>query len=110
MGASDGKFYAIKTTNGKQLWNFQTGKSIMAFAPYSRDGSPIISSPAISGRSVYFGSTDGTFYALDTETGKKMWSYDLGAPVNSSPAVSGNAVYIASFDGTVYAFTGAVGK
>ena len=110
VGASDGRLHAVNTRTGKEQWSFQTGKPIMTFEPYSRDGNTIISSPAVSGSSVYFGSSDGKFYALDTETGKKMWSYDLGAPVNSSPAVSGNAVYIASFDGTIYAFTGIVGK
>lgn len=105
MGASDGKLYALDSANGKEVWSFQTGKSSLALMPYSRDGSPVISSPVVSGDVVYVGSTDGRFYALDAVSGKVLWSYDLGAPVTASPAVSGNTVYIASFDGTVYAFT-----
>jgi outer membrane protein assembly factor BamB len=44
-------------------------------------------------------------YALDTESGKEMWRYDLGVPITSSPAISGNTVYIGAYDGSIYAFT-----
>ena len=105
IGGPDGKMYAINTANGNAVWSYQTGSGNIAFGPYARGGSIIVSSPTVSGNTVYFGSANGNLYALDKGTGSELWKYDLGAPVTSSPAVSGNAVYIASFDGTVYAFS-----
>jgi len=52
-------------------------------------------------RAIYFGSTDGIFYALDP-TGRLLWSYDTGDPIRSSPAVGrapegdGEIIYFAA--------------
>jgi outer membrane protein assembly factor BamB len=55
------------------------------------------SSPAVSNGTVFFGSVDdgGSVYALDAETGAKLWSYDT-ALVDSTPAVADGAVYVTS--------------
>ena len=66
---------------------------------------PSCSSPVIVGDVVYFGSTDGWFYALDLKTGKCVWKYWFGLPIASTVAVSGNTVIVAVWDGTVYALT-----
>ncbi len=71
-----------------------------------RAGGDIESSPAVSGDTVYAGSKDGHFYAVDLKTGQKLWSYAIGTWVNSSPAVSGNMVVIGAYDGNVYCFVG----
>lgn len=44
------------------------------------NGISILSSPAISGGSIYFGSEDGNLYALNATTGKKIWSYTTIEP------------------------------
>lgn len=65
--------YAVNTS-GSLIWNYPT------------DGQ-VISSPQISGGNVYFGSTDGRFYAITTATGALNWSYDLNDPIVSTPCV-----------------------
>jgi len=64
---------------------------------------PTLSSPAIAGGSIFFGSYDGNLYALNATTGTKLWSYLTGSIVVSSPAVSQGNVYFGSYDGNVYA-------
>jgi len=105
VGSLDGAVYAVDATSGKKLWSYQTGPGLASFSPCVREHSQVISSPSVSGNTVYIGSADGRFYALDAGTGKEKWSYDLGVPITSSPAISGNTVYVATYDGTVYAFT-----
>ena len=61
------------------------------------------SSPAIVDGIIYFGSLDGHLYAVDTQTGRAHWSFDIGEPVTySSPAVADGAVYFGSLDGILY--------
>ena len=46
---------------------------------------------------------DAFVYALDTENGELIWSYETGAEVSSAPAVGGGVVYVTSLDRHVYA-------
>lgn len=52
---------------------------------------------------MYFGSTDGNFYAMDIETGYMRWVFKTGAPVNSIPYADDEYVYFGSNDGHAYA-------
>jgi hypothetical protein len=46
----------------------------------------IIASPAIADGTVFIGSSDDGFYALDQETGKQKWKVMFTDPIASSPA------------------------
>jgi len=91
--------------NGQLLWRFEVGKGLISSAAYLRNESTITSSPVIVGKVVYFGANDGYLYALDADSGKKIWSFRLGVPISSTVAVTGNTVVIGALDGNVYAFT-----
>lgn len=54
-----------------------------------RAGGAINSTPIVTGGCVFVGSSDGTVYALDANTGKKVWSRELP---NKSPAFGGGLV------------------
>ncbi len=75
---------------GKLKWVFSTG-------------APIHSSPAVADGTVYIGSQDSKFYALDAATGAKRWEYKTGSWVESSPAIVNGVVYFGSNDGRLYA-------
>lgn len=53
---------------------------------------------------VYFGSRDSTLYALNAQTGEKVWSYTTGGSILSTPTVANDFVYIGSNDHSLYAF------
>jgi len=76
---------------------------------YFNDYFPILSTPAVSGGTLYFGSYDSNLYALNATTGKKLWSSATGSLVTSSPAVSQGNVYFGSYDGNVYALNAKTG-
>jgi outer membrane protein assembly factor BamB len=64
------------------------------------------SSPVICGDKVVVGSDDGRVYMVSLETGKELWSYEIGQAVGSSPAVAAGKVVIGANDGVVYCFGG----
>jgi outer membrane protein assembly factor BamB len=57
------------------------------------------------GDTIYFGSDDGNFYALDVESGYMRWVFKSGAEINSIPYVDGSQVYFGSKDGKAYALS-----
>ena len=83
------------------LWTGDTGSTISS------------SSPAISGTTLYVGSTDGALSAFDTSgatgcTGSPpvcspQWTMSTGGAIAGSPAVANGVVYVGSTDGTLYA-------
>jgi outer membrane protein assembly factor BamB len=61
--------------------------------------------PVVIGNTIYFGSEDGNFYALDAESGYMRWVFRSGAEINSIPYVDNHHVYFGSQDGKLYALS-----
>jgi outer membrane protein assembly factor BamB len=59
--------------------------------------------PVVMGDTIYFGSDDGNFYALDVESGYMRWVFKSGAEINSIPYADKDKVYFGSKDGKLYA-------
>jgi len=59
---------------------------------------------------VFFGSQDETFYCLDKQTGKKVWSQKTKGRIESGGAVDDKFVYFGSCDGSVYCLNQSDGK
>ncbi|CAE7539257.1 afsK, partial [Symbiodinium pilosum] len=64
----DGKFYAVHALTGLLVWDFDAG-------------SPIKSSPIISDGNIYFGSDNGTFFALSETDGSFVFRFETGAAI-----------------------------
>ena len=73
-------------------------------------GGQVLSSPAISGDTLYVGSSDHNFYALDLAAGTLKWKFKTGSRITSSPAIAGGLVYFGSFDGNLYALDAGSGQ
>jgi len=69
----------------------------------------LIGSPALSNGRIYFGSTDGNFYAVDAESGAQQWKFEAKSRIPSSPAVSNGIVYFTAYDGNFYAVDASTG-
>jgi outer membrane protein assembly factor BamB len=68
-----------------------------------------LSSPAVAGGRVFFGTGDGGVYAVDEKTGDLQWKFATGDVVHSSPAVVDGVVYVGSWDSVLYALDAATG-
>ncbi len=73
-----------------------------------KTGGPIRSTPCVYDGVLYFGSTDGTFYAVDAKTGAERWRYHSGI-VNSSPSAADGVVYFTGRDNNLTALSAADG-
>jgi outer membrane protein assembly factor BamB len=74
-----------------------------------RTNGQVYSSPAVIDGLAIVGSTDGTLYAIDTESGTAKWKFQTKARITSSPAVSDGLVYFESYDSNFYAVDVATG-
>jgi outer membrane protein assembly factor BamB len=70
----------------------------------------VSSSPAVAYGMVFFGSWDGTLYALKVAAGDQMWKYATGGPMSCSAAVADSKVFMGASDGNFYAFDAETGK
>lgn len=66
--------------------------------------------PVVIGNTIYFGSDDGNFYALDVESGYMRWVFKSGAAINSIPYADKDKVYFGSKDGKLYALSRDTGQ
>ena len=46
---------------------------------------------------VYFGSYDGKFYAVDARTGKLRWQRNFGGKISGGASVIGDIVYFSNY-------------
>ena len=71
------------------------------------DNKPTLSfnPPVVLDGTIYFGSVDGNFYALDIESGYMRWVFKSEGAINSVPFADENNVYFGSNDGKVYALS-----
>ncbi len=108
IGSFDSNLYALDPLTGKTRWTFPTNDHIYSSAALGADAKG-------NTTAIYFGSADGTFYAVSPQ-GKLLWKYDTGDPIRSSPAVGldpggggGQVVYFGCGNGKLYAINAADG-
>lgn len=142
IGATNDRFYAIDLVKGRVKWRYDAGHPVEA-APAiadnkvcfgSSDGvmrcfdpsgkllwqfqarSEILSSPVINGGRLYFNSSDDRAYALDANTGERLWTYNRGTfkvvspRIYGSPAYSNGRLYFLFSDGAVVSIEAATGR
>jgi len=72
--------------------------------------SGIYSSPLIDNNTVFFGSNDSVFYALNKETGKQTWSYKAKGAIKSKAAIFNSLVVFNDSKGYITALNKSDGK
>lgn len=68
-----GRAAAVNVDTGKIAWKHDTAQPLMGGAL------------ATAGGLLFFGEGNGDFNALETKTGKKLWSFNCGAGANAMP-------------------------
>jgi len=110
----NGNLYAVDAATGKQRWVFATEgerrfseRGLFTALP-AGEMMPdpwdfYLSSPTVVDGVVYFGSGDGSVYAVDARSGELRWRYKTEDVVHASPAVVDGKVYVGSWDTYFYA-------
>jgi quinoprotein glucose dehydrogenase len=84
-----GKLVAIDLAAPRKLWERPIGTTAKK-APLALDlGMPFMGGPVATAGGLVFmaGTTDDRFRAIDIETGKTLWEYELPAGGNATPSV-----------------------
>ena len=68
------------------------------------------SSPLFADGHVYFGSEDGTVYALRAKDGSVAWRYKAAGAVKGAPALADGKLYFGDYGGRVHAIRQSSGK
>jgi eukaryotic-like serine/threonine-protein kinase len=121
VGSFDGAFYALDAAQGTLAWKFATEGEHRFSARHLHGAEPaaelmpdpfdvFLSSPALAGGVVYFGSGDGNVYALEAASGELRWKFHTGNVVHASPAIAAGTLYVGSWDSYFYALDAATGK
>jgi outer membrane protein assembly factor BamB len=121
FGSYDGNFYAVEAGGGKLRWKFRTGGERRYSGTHLHGSVPeaesmpdpwdvYLSSPTVWDGTVYFGSGDGSVYALDAVKGSLRWKFRTGDVVHASPAIADGKLYIGSWDSYFYALDASNGK
>jgi outer membrane protein assembly factor BamB len=89
VGNTDGRMYSFSAADGKLAWARATGSYVYSSPAAAQvpGGQPL----------VWFGSYNGTFYALDARSGATRWTFRSGGRILGAPTVVGNIVYFSDY-------------
>lgn len=90
-----GVAFCIDASTLRVAWQFRTHGG--------RANCNNVSSPAIAGRYLHFGTTAGTYYVLDTASGTVVREIACGEPIFSTPVIGNDRVYFATLGSQIYA-------
>lgn len=104
VGTSNGKAYAIDSSNGKTKWSYQTGPN-PNYTGDPKDPQYGVLATIVIGADgiIYVGAMDGVMHALNTN-GSVLWKYQTGKNINENcPAIgSDGSLYFSSADKYIY--------
>jgi outer membrane protein assembly factor BamB len=95
--SSTGGSLTAFSTGGRRLWSLGTG-------------SYVYSSPAIWNGHVYFGSYNGTFYAVGARTGAVSWRFTTAGAIAGAASIVDRVVYFSNRQHRIYGLNARTGK
>ncbi len=102
--AADGRIYAVDAAGTAFAID---GDTLQVIWKTPTPGGPVncnnISSPAIAGDYLHFGTTAGSYIVLRLRDGSVVQDIACGEPIFSAPVVAGDRVYFATLGSRVYA-------
>lgn len=112
VGSTTGKLRAVRERDGTERWHetLEGGRVTLDATVRSNPLSSVLAMDVNADGRVDFvvGGADGWLYALDAETGRLLWSLDLGAPVGDPIAadfdnLGSSKILVPTADGYLYA-------
>lgn len=88
------RIFGLDAGTGDLKWTYGANSEISSSPTLSRDGTTL-----------YVGTKDGEFAAIDSLTGKKKWGFKTTTTASPSVSPDGKAIYIGGRDGRVYALS-----
>lgn len=103
---ASGKVYVVDGSGCAACFDASTLKEVWRFqSKGGKQNVNNVSSPAIVGKYLHFGTTAGIYYVLDRETGNVVKEIDCHEPIFSTPVIGKDRIYFATLGAQVYAIT-----
>jgi outer membrane protein assembly factor BamB len=100
----DNKVYIVDGSGVAMCYDTQTKQELWRFAsPGGKRNCNNVSSPALAGSYLHFGTMAGNYYVLDAANGRVVKKLSCGEPIFCSPVVNNDRVYFATLGSQVYA-------
>ena len=80
----DERIVSLNAVSGAELWSF----------PIEARRRRVGRSAALANGRIFFGSSNGAVYAIDSKSGKQLWKTQLDAPTSTAIAISGKAIVV----------------
>jgi outer membrane protein assembly factor BamB len=96
----DERIVSLNAASGAELWSF----------PIEAKGRRVGMSAALADRRIFFGSSNGAVYAIDSQTGKQLWKTQLDGPTSTAVAVSGKAIVVGTQEKKLYRLRASDGR
>ena len=103
---ADGKVFVVDGSGLCACFDAATLKEVWKFqSKGGKQNVNNVSSPAIVGKYLHFGTTAGIYYVLDRATGAVVKEIDVHEPIFSTPVIGKDRVYFATLGAQVFAIT-----
>ncbi|MFC2169376.1 PQQ-binding-like beta-propeller repeat protein [Acidobacteriota bacterium] len=128
LGNASGLFFALDSSDGKEVWRFQAGGAIRSSPVIANDmiifgcddhilyflseegeqlaqfeaKDKIRSVPLVDEKALYFGSDDHYIYCVDIKRKKKKWKVKTGGKIQATPIMDKRRVYFLSLNNVLY--------
>ncbi len=99
LADAHGTVDAINVMTGLQKWSTDVSGT-----------AKIDTTPTVVGNLVVVGSVNQRLYALNSTTGKVVWTTLLGDAIESSPSAAGAEIFLGADNGDVYCLQSSTGK
>ncbi|MEO7325930.1 MAG: PQQ-binding-like beta-propeller repeat protein [Dokdonella sp.] len=108
-----GFLYRLERASGKQVWRYDLGDRAMPRLlphPSAGDWDWQAPQPVLADGTVYVGSGDGSFHAVDAANGQRRWRFATKGKIRTGAAIDGARVVFGSADHFLYSLDRASGQ
>ena len=109
----DGHLFKLERATGNEIWRYELGDGgVPRILPHPAvfDWDWQAPKPVVAEGTVYVGSGDGSFHAVDAATGARRWRFETGGKIRTGAAIDGDRVFVGSADHHLYALDRASGR
>lgn len=108
-----GELIKLARADGRELWRYDLGGARtprVLMHPNVFEWDYRAPRPALADGTLYVGSGDGSFHALDAATGERLWRFETRSRIRCDALVDGARVIFGNFGGELFALDRATGR
>lgn len=109
----NGFLFKLNRQTGKEIWRYDLGDAqITRILPHPvvYDYDVKAPKPVLADSTLYLGSGDGGFHAVDAASGKRLWRFEAQGKIRADALINGAQVIFGTLDNFLYALDRQSGK